>query len=228
MLGANEDNRHTRSGSSRSRDDIARAMPKVTQAHLDRRRRQILDGARRCFARHGYEGATVRRLEEEVGLSRGAIFNYFPSKGELFLALALEEYERSPDSWADGGFEELARSIVEEDPSWLGLHLEWERRLRTDPDMRSSWAEVLPGGRDRVLASLAEAQRRGEFRDDVPTETLRAFLALVVNGLGLETSLGGTVDIDGVLKLVDDAVRPQRPGARGGAQRKGAARALSS
>ena len=59
-------------------------------------------GARRCFARHGYEGATVVRLEEEIGLSRGAIFNWFPSKQELFLALAAEDNERFHALFADG------------------------------------------------------------------------------------------------------------------------------
>src|SRR3569833_347889 len=45
-------------------------MPRVSQDHLDARRRQILDGSRVCFARYGYEGATVRRLEEPTGLPR--------------------------------------------------------------------------------------------------------------------------------------------------------------
>ena len=55
-------------------------MPRVSQVQLDARRRQILAGARACFARHGYEGATVRRLEDETGLSRGAIFHHFRDK----------------------------------------------------------------------------------------------------------------------------------------------------
>src|SRR5438093_1325876 len=64
-------------------------MPKVTQEHLDARRAEILDGARRAFAEHGYEGATVARLEEATGLSRGAIFHYFENKTDLFVGLAL-------------------------------------------------------------------------------------------------------------------------------------------
>ena len=44
-------------------------MPKVSQEHLEARREQILDGARRAFAGHGYEGTTVTVLEEEIGLS---------------------------------------------------------------------------------------------------------------------------------------------------------------
>ena len=63
-------------------------MPRVSQEHLDSRRQQILDGARSCFARFGYEGATVRRLEEATGLSRGAIFHHFRDKDALFLAVA--------------------------------------------------------------------------------------------------------------------------------------------
>jgi TetR/AcrR family transcriptional regulator, transcriptional repressor of aconitase len=43
-------------------------MPKVSEEHLQARREEILDGARRTFARHGYEGATVALLEEEIGL----------------------------------------------------------------------------------------------------------------------------------------------------------------
>ena len=55
-------------------------MPRLTVDNLQARRRAILDGARRCFARDGYEGATVRRLEQEIGLSRGAIFHHFRDK----------------------------------------------------------------------------------------------------------------------------------------------------
>ena len=63
-------------------------MPKITTERRTERREEILDGARRCFAEHGYEGATVTKLEREIGLSRGAIFNYFSSKDDLFLELA--------------------------------------------------------------------------------------------------------------------------------------------
>ena len=189
-------------------------MPKVSQEHLDRRRRQVLDGARRCFARYGYERATVRKLEKEVGLSRGAIFNYFPTKWELFFALVEEEYERSPESWTEGGFEELLRATAEEDPSWINVHFEFARRLRTDPALRERWAKRLPDGRSRVVESLEEGQRTGEFRDDISTEALRAFLAVVHDGVAHHRAMGETIDIDAVLAFVDDAVRPAAAAVR--------------
>jgi AcrR family transcriptional regulator len=69
----------------------------VTDDHLAARRRQILDGARRCFAEYGYEKATVRRLEQIIGLSRGAIFHHFRDKDTLFFELAREDAERMAD-----------------------------------------------------------------------------------------------------------------------------------
>src|SRR5258705_10511640 len=69
-------------------------MPRVTDNHLAARRRQILDGARRCFAEYGYDRATVRRLEQTIGLSRGAIFHHFRDKDTPFFELAHEDAER--------------------------------------------------------------------------------------------------------------------------------------
>src|SRR5690349_15279119 len=107
-------------------------MPKVSAEHAVARREQILGGARRCFARFGYEGATVPRLEREIGLSHGAIFNYYGSKLELFYELAHRDHARFEAVWEDEGFDALAKAIAGEDPAWLGVYLEFHRLLRTD------------------------------------------------------------------------------------------------
>src|SRR5207247_7852220 len=109
-------------------------MPKVSEAHRAERRRQILDGARRVFARHGYEGATVARLEEEIGLSRGAIFNYFGNKWGIFFALAQEDQQRAGELWLDEGFTAVVQWVLEQSPEWIGVYLEIHRMLRTNPD----------------------------------------------------------------------------------------------
>ncbi|MGM1061532.1 helix-turn-helix domain-containing protein [Saccharothrix sp. Mg75] len=87
-------------------------MPRVSQDHLDARRRQILDGARACFARFGYEGATVRRLEEATGLSRGAIFHHFRDKESLFLALAEDDALRMAEVVAEQGLVQVMRDLL--------------------------------------------------------------------------------------------------------------------
>src|SRR5581483_9769323 len=91
-----------------------RPVPKVSQEHIDARRAQILDGARRAFAQHGYEGATVPRLEAATGLSRGAIFHYYGSKQDLFVALAWDLNTRLGDILLERGLAAAVRALTEE------------------------------------------------------------------------------------------------------------------
>src|SRR5438477_1290680 len=109
-------------------------MPKVSPEHLEARRKEILEGARRAFAEHGYEGATVARLEEETGLSRGAIFHYFENKNDLFVELAMEMNTRFGDILIEQGLAEAFRAMSKESPEWLAVLIETESRMRHDED----------------------------------------------------------------------------------------------
>ena len=185
-------------------------MPKRSAEHLQARRDQILGGARRAFARYGYEGATVARLEEETGLSRGAIFNYFPNKLELFVALATADEVRMFETWMEGGVEAVLRMIVDENPDWLGVYLENGRRLRTDAEFRERWKSRNPELEQRAHEWLAAKQARGEIRDDLPLEEIGRFFGLVADGVALHVSMGFPVDVEPVLALVQDAVAPRK------------------
>jgi TetR/AcrR family transcriptional regulator, transcriptional repressor of aconitase len=182
-------------------------MPKISEERKTERRTQILDGARRAFAEHGYEGATVARLEEAVGLSRGAIFNYFPSKEQLFVELAVQDSARLSELWINQGLEAVVREVLELDPAWLGVYLELIRRVRTDADFRrrieERQQELVPVNRARIV----EAQESGEFRDDMAAKDLGAFVNLVLNGLALQLAQGDEPpSADLVVGLLEDAI----------------------
>jgi AcrR family transcriptional regulator len=182
-------------------------MPKISEERKTERREQILAGARRCFAEHGYEGATVARLEDAIGLSRGAIFNYFPSKEELFIELAVRDSARMSDLWVNEGLEALVREVVELDPAWLSVYLELFRRVRNDPDFQkrieARQKAVAPANRARI----EEAQRTGEFRDDLEPKQIGIFVNLVLNGLALHRASGEELPpVELVLDLLGAAI----------------------
>jgi AcrR family transcriptional regulator len=52
------------------------------------RTEQILKMAAELFARHGYAGTDTQLLAEKLGVGKGTIYRYFPSKEDLFLAAA--------------------------------------------------------------------------------------------------------------------------------------------
>ena len=202
-----------------------RLVPRVSQDQLDARRREILTGARTCFARHGYEGATVRRLEEETGLSRGAIFHHFRDKEALFLAVAEDDAATMVATVAEHGLVQVMRDLLNrateppagnagEEPEvagWLGTQLEVSRRLRTDPEFAKRWAArseaISAATRDR----LGRQREAGVLRADVPIDVLAQFLELAYDGLVLHLASGRTTgDLDAVLDLVEETVRRQR------------------
>ncbi len=57
------------------------------------KRRRILEGARVCFGRDGYAGATVARIAAEAGVSNGLLYQFFRNKDHLF-EVVLEEVIR--------------------------------------------------------------------------------------------------------------------------------------
>ncbi len=192
----------------------------MSQDHLDARRRQILDGARACFARFGYEGATVRRLEEATGLSRGAIFHHFRDKESLFLALAEDDALRMAEVVAEQGLVQVMRELLStpapagdaENPAdWLGTRLEVSRRLRTDPEFRGRWAERSRQLTDATRQRLERQREAGNLRDDVDVDVLTSFLELVLEGLVSHLAMGLPADdLEPVLDLVEESVRRHR------------------
>jgi AcrR family transcriptional regulator len=185
-------------------------MPKISDERRAERREQILEGARRCFAQHGYEGATVTKLEREIGMSRGAIFNYFSSKDALFLELARRDNERLIRLWMEKGWETTLREVLEEDPDWVGVYLEMSRKQRTDPELRrlhrtQAEEELAPA----LIEHVREEQARGELRDDVPAEKIAGFVSLVANGIAVQLGSGEPIrDVDTLLAFVRSAIAP--------------------
>jgi AcrR family transcriptional regulator len=187
-------------------------MPRVSTDQLAARRLRILDGARACFARYGYEGATVRRLEEATGLSRGAIFHHFRDKDALFLALAERDAQRMADLVAEQGLVQVMRELLAapESPetAWTGTYLEIARRARTEPGFRERWAGHSGALTATVRSRLERQAAAGVLRDDVPVPVLARYLELVLDGLVSHLATGHpTADLDAVLDLVERAVR---------------------
>jgi len=184
-------------------------MPKVTQEHLDSRRTQILEGARRAFAEHGYDGATVKRLEVATGLSRGAIFHYFENKNDLFVALALDMNTRFGDILLESGLDEAFRALTAENPEWLAVLIETESRMRHDDDFVQRLTSKAADAGPRIQNWFKDEQEAGRIRGDLEWLEIGRFVTSLLNGLALRVASGDPFDVETILVLMNDAIRPQ-------------------
>ena len=83
-------------------------MPRVSEAHREHRREQILEAARRCFIRKGFHQSSMTDVFAEAGLSAGAVYRYFRSKDEIITAIAEEVV---------GHVTDLLIPLVEQEPT---------------------------------------------------------------------------------------------------------------
>ena len=69
-----------------------------TKERQDRERQAvrvaILDAARDLFVCEGYRNVSIRKIAERIDYSPAAIYSYFPSKDDIFFALAEEGFRR--------------------------------------------------------------------------------------------------------------------------------------
>ncbi len=100
---------------SRKTDIVTRRRGREREAH----RREILDAAERVFAARGYEAATVEAITAEAEFAAGTLYNFFPGKEQLFLAVAdrilddmIERFDREVEPLRDRPREAVTRYIA--------------------------------------------------------------------------------------------------------------------
>ncbi len=113
-----------------------------------RREEEILEAASKMFADQGYPGTDLQILADRLGVAKGTLYRYFPSKEELFLATV------------DRGMTQLHDCINEHT-----LHV--EDPLQRIKEAIRAFLAFFEDNRDIVELLI---QERAEFRDrEAPT-----------------------------------------------------------
>jgi len=60
-------------------------MARISKEKQNEIRNRILEVSKESFEINGYEETSTRTIAKEVGIAEGTLFNYFDSKGEIFL-----------------------------------------------------------------------------------------------------------------------------------------------
>jgi AcrR family transcriptional regulator len=156
-----------------------------------------------CFARQGYHATSMDDVVRESGLSVGAIYSYFPSKEELFLALIddrneqtlayLNDLFRRPGPMADKTREAVDYFfglLTDELVSLARVNVEFMTEAAKSPKVKARQERRCESVRQFMRWLLTEAQHQGDVRKDVDVDSA-AELMLALNEGILLLSVGG-------------------------------------
>ena len=147
------------------------------------------------FARRGYDGTRVADIAEAAGLSNGALYAYFDSKGEL-LVEALRSHGRrqladlvaaAPSRSIADLLLEAGRSLAERREAEAYLVIEALAAARRDDDVARPMRDYVRERVDWLSALVHEAQARGELDAGVPAHAMAYFCLSLAVGTALVT-----------------------------------------
>ena len=158
-------------------------------------RNRLLVEARRSFATEGFDATTNKCLAKSAGITTAAIYHYFPSKVEMYVAVFMDVQKlvckTIEDSVsADRAISENISSMVDalaaltrREPAVVSFVLSVSAEAHRHPELMKA---VLPiGGQiGRILLTLSEcAVARGEVNPEISARSLEDMLMVVLAGL---------------------------------------------
>ena len=189
-------------------------------------RRAILDAALELFIADGYGQVSIRNIAAKVDYSPGAIYSYFPSKDEIFFALAEEgfreigerQFAGSPSDDPLGDVRAVAWRLYEfskDQPQYFALVFLDRHVPRVSKEYeRFSFISDM---RSRALAQVERCIEDGIFPATTDSEVaLRLLFAPVIGIAALRLSNRMQPDVDADA-LIRDAIETTLVGIRAGA-----------
>jgi AcrR family transcriptional regulator len=174
---------------SQPTDPLHTSLLDESTSRGEQTRLQIIAAATRLFIQQGYHGTSMRQVAQEAGIALGGIYNHFPSKEALFVAILLERHpvkEIVPALIASQGetVEALVRDAARLLVETLGKRMDFLNLIFIElvefdachlPDM---FGMVLP----QVMPFIERVyQAKGGLRSVSPVLLLRSFLGLFVS-----------------------------------------------
>jgi AcrR family transcriptional regulator len=149
-------------------------------------RRSILDAARDLFVTEGYRNVSIRKIAEKIEYSPAAIYGYFPSKDDIFYALAEEGFHLLHAGDEPGKVDEQTRASLEPLDRLKATFLRLYEFSRQQPQ----YFELM--FIDRSVPRISQAYERFAFARDRKSKLVAQIQSCIDRGL-LPPHLNATV-----------------------------------
>lgn len=161
---------------------------------VDTRNRLLIE-ARRSFATEGFDATTNKSLAKSAGITTAAIYHYFPSKVEMYLAVFMDVQSlvcRTIEDSVSGDREivenissmvDALAALTKREPAVVAFVLSVSAEAHRHPELLKAVVPV--GGQiGGILLKVAQAAvDRGEVHSEISARSLEDMLMVVLAGL---------------------------------------------
>lgn len=189
------------------------------------RRAQVVEAAAQVVAEAGYARASLARIAEHAGISKGVLTYHFSSKDEILREVVTGFFNR--------GWERMEARIEAEETAigkvraWIGAELDFFAGHRVEflamsdivanhrgQDGEHAYAGEFAEELDGLTEILAAGQAAGELRDFDP-RVVAGIIVRCTDGVLTAWALDATVDLSAqaaeLLNFIDHAIRGDSP-----------------
>ncbi|MFH2112651.1 MAG: TetR/AcrR family transcriptional regulator [Candidatus Bathyarchaeota archaeon] len=163
-------------------------MPRVVPEYKEQAREKIMEHALKMFSKRGYYHTRMTDIASDMGVSKGAIYEYFESKEQLFIEAIRHHGERRAGAVRrfldSGSFKSLATAEFFDEMlklrlSSLPLSVDLLRETDRNRELRKQFVGLAEEWSQGLLGLIEEMKGRGEIKADVDSSSLsRGILAL--------------------------------------------------
>jgi TetR/AcrR family transcriptional repressor of uid operon len=211
-------------GEARSGGDVEE-HPLTRAERRDQQTQRIMEAAKTCFVRSGFQGASMQQICAEAGMSPGALYRYFPSKEAIIEAIC--EANRREDAKIFAAMLS-APDLAEGFTRAAMMHMRYISHAGIAPLFAEMRAESMRNegvrlSRENCMGEvesgfyfhLKNGVERGDIDPVVDLETLMPAIMAIGEGLAVNDLLAKGVKEDQLavfLRAIADAVlRPKKP-----------------
>lgn len=172
-----------------------------TRKPADLRKAEIITTMLRLADELGPDRLTTLALAKAVGLTQAGIFRHFPTKQDLWLAVAAQIAQDMTGAWEDclasnAGPQDRIAGLIKVQLRQIAAHpaipaILHSRELHTEnADLRAQFIGLMMQFQTLLITALTEGHALGVFRADLAAKDAAILLISLVQGLAIRWSLG--------------------------------------
>ncbi|WP_433742503.1 TetR/AcrR family transcriptional regulator [Falsibacillus pallidus] len=175
--------------------------PIVSEEYKVKMKKKIMETAFVCFAEKGFQNATMDDIVKNSGMSKGAIYNYFKSKDEIYIELMEQKTKESIDkinenlSKFDLAEEKMRYLLniyshqIERNPDWQNLirvHIEFWLQSSRDESLKSMLDDRMKNIYQKLIIDILElGKTNGEFPGDLDSKMISTLFWSIIDGISI-------------------------------------------